>query len=40
MHIIHLLYEGYSSKACAKILNLSPATNTSVIRLYNEGGLA
>ncbi|MBX2844226.1 MAG: helix-turn-helix domain-containing protein [Flammeovirgaceae bacterium] len=38
--MIYLLYKGFSRKACAQILDCSPATVTSVIRLYNEGGLA
>lgn len=39
LHMICLLYKGYSRGTCADILDVRPATITSYIRLYNHGGL-
>lgn len=39
LHMICLLYKGYSRSKCADILDVRPGTITSYIRLYNQGGL-
>jgi transposase len=40
LHMICLLYQGYSRGECATILGLRPSTITTYVRLYNEGGLS